>query len=356
MQPSAAPVEESNVIWMIKAVGSESGGDETDPIIDITFITAATFPWTLLPANVSGTAFHSIIQFHEQSSWTCNIKGKLNNCQRWFLSYFTTRDCDTNSRQITAGFWSKHRNEQWFELVYMDLAISGSSAFECAHNLGEFTLTTDTLLSTDGMHFTVPSQAGDFYLDEYGYIKLIFSSGATIKTVNLEQVTIKESSVPQNVLCDTCLLSGVGNLTILNSNHTNYQVRFLFDEATFSTSASVTFTMYFAIEYDFSRRRLKLEIRRRLDQTQVQTSVMLSLKSRFDEYLPFDNIFDDVDQSDYHNDVETLVDTPNGVSSSSSANMTVMILVSLLVIGSCCILIKKVITGRLQPHVEHIEI
>ena len=53
----------------------------------------------------------------------------------------------------------------------------------------------------DGGNWTNPDDFVEFALGEAGYIQIIFSSGGTIDSVALDDVTIHTSSMPQKPLC-----------------------------------------------------------------------------------------------------------------------------------------------------------
>jgi hypothetical protein len=201
-------------------------------------------------------------------------------CQEWSLSFYSELECTGSEREITAGFYSHYRDHSQWRSFDMPLTISGSSAFSCAEDLGEFTLTTEVLLSLDGGNWTNPDDFVEFALGEAGYIQIIFSSGGTIDSVALDDITIHTSSMPQKPLCSDCENFEHSPISVEKDDHKNFVIKFILTKPTFLVD-SVVFKMTFSVETSFGeRRKLEIEVpRRQLREIKsANAAVLLNLK------------------------------------------------------------------------------
>lgn len=139
------------------------------------------------------------------------------------------------------------------------------------------------LLSNDRENWTSQEDAEIFFIGEPGYVSIAFSSGATIKSVVLDDVTIETASVPKETMCNDCeTMPHIANITILDARHSSFQLSFVFSEDHFDNE-TIIFRMTFFVEYEFRRRRMAIEFDRRhlLSRRHTDSSLMLKLQSRY---------------------------------------------------------------------------
>lgn len=133
-------MDDALVVWVITGSAQEAS-IINGPLIDVTFKTATSSPWKLLSKNATSEHIAEMIQFEEISNQTCIYHGVAHYCQEWVVSFYSERECHEGGREINVDFWSKYRED--LRPISMSIVLSGSSAFECAQDLGSFELTSE---------------------------------------------------------------------------------------------------------------------------------------------------------------------------------------------------------------------
>jgi len=201
--PTVAPVKEALLVWISESMASESNTGV--PHIDIVFMTTVNKPWKLdrLTATGDDEVVQHIVTFEELDSEDCQLRGEIQNCQTWHLYFETTRNCDNHDRIVDVSFVAVYKDASTFEEIHIPLELGGSSALECAAELGEFGLTSDVFLSKDNVNYVPESSALMFESDGTVYMRIVVNSGHyPIEDVSLDDLTIYSNSVPAQLRCD----------------------------------------------------------------------------------------------------------------------------------------------------------
>jgi len=255
-------VSSLNVVWVLTAVAQELRGDV--PVVEMTFGTVTNAPWSLTYLDTRGADVFSVIsEYPLQESRACVYQDTSMTCQTWSIAFETQLDCTggDQTRAVEVVFNANAVDADTGDVLesmerIVPFLISGSSAFACAEDIGSFLLshtlyykyTEDSAWIAEGSSTVEPDKGIDFRVD--------FSSGATISSVNMIDLTIQTSElISPTVICTGC------PVTVLASD---YVYQYVFSYTFFSTmypTGSYSLMLSFEVEYEGSDRR---ELRRLL--------------------------------------------------------------------------------------------
>lgn len=255
--PTSAPFgdfKEDMLLWVLHGAAQEinENGEST---VEITFVTATQKPWTLSGNEVVlDTHVIQTIEFNETtSSFTCGPTF-TDICQTWKVVVEVNRECTNGIRNIHLNFFATRGHVS--HPFTLPVEISGSSAFSCAVDLGNFGMTTAVRYSN--------SEYGDWgasasaYLGETVWFEITFASGwYAISGISLDNFTITTSQLSNNPpICTDCHQTSAFSLGA-SAHPSKYVFGFRFDEPEFTTVA-YTLELDFKISFDLGAQTRRL--------------------------------------------------------------------------------------------------
>jgi hypothetical protein len=339
--PTESPIDDAFVVWMINAIASEISIDD-EPWIEVEFTTATSHPWTLDYENATSEYIVELHEFEKTEQWDCgNVNGRKSLCQTFSMKFTTKPDCDSARRDILITFLAEYTNSnshQQVKKVTLPIEISGSSAFQCAENIGTFEIATETWLSLDGDDFVAPSNISEVVIGEDLYLKVAFSSGTNnIETVGVEDILISTSSIPYNMRCTDCQDNANINFTVIDDSHSEFTFKITFAEEIFNEPQAVTIRFNFYVTYQLRRYLVEFSASDLLSSRAITQAISIILNESND---PTTTSVPSIIQSTEESEVEAKIVEPSAASvggdeESSFVIILVISVVLLVFLGSC---------------------
>jgi len=270
---------------MIDAVASEINKGQ-EPWIEVEFTTATSDPWILDIGNASSDHIVNVQKFNETNRWDCDVQGKDSICQRYVLEFSTTKECHTGRRDILVTFLAEYTNlrnslHSQVKKVTLPIELAGSSAFECAEYIGEFELTTEAFLSTDGETYHNPHNITELIIGDNLYMRVLFSSGTNnIESVGVDDISIGTSSLPSDSICTGCESHDDLDFTVYpdpEGSVTEYTFSMNFNQSVFKKPQPITMHVTFYVNYQGRRYLVSVPDFSILSTKNVATAIALVL-------------------------------------------------------------------------------
>jgi len=218
------------------------------------FTTATSHPWVLHHTRAESEHIVEIVQFEETYQGPCP-RDEDSICQRYVLKFTSDRECFTGARDVRVFFDAIYFEESNPHEVELPFQLSGSSIFDCADELQDFELTTETFVSHDEDNFVNPSDASSFLLGEPVYVQFIASSGVnTITGIDLVDVSITSASLPLAPICIDCENYSELNFERMESEQHELLFAFDLDSTLFSDLHAVSVQVMVDVLYGSGRR------------------------------------------------------------------------------------------------------
>jgi len=243
-----APVEDACLVYATHLVASEYSHGK-DPWIEMIFTTATNKPWTLERIRAHSRYVVFVHQFEETNTQNCTVQGVESLCQTWFLKFTTTRHCTKFNRDLEIAFLARYAHVSSYEEINIPIQFGGSSAFECAEDVGEFAITSQALVSTDGETYTTDAEADLFTVEQRGYIQIALSSASgAISSVELRDLKFYSSAMPSAVRCDEHC-KDLLNVQIIDSRYWRFTFSFFLAKVLFPYEEVVSVDIEMHVNY-----------------------------------------------------------------------------------------------------------
>jgi type VI secretion system secreted protein VgrG len=282
VSPTESPIDDAFVVWMINAVASEINKAQ-EPWIEVEFTTATSDPWVLDIGNASSEHIVNVEKFNETNRWDCIVQEKDSICQKYFLEFSTTKECHTGRRDILVTFLAEYTNlrdstHTQVKKVTLPIELAGSSAFECAEDIGSFELATEAFLSTDGSTYHNPHNVTELIIGANLYLRVVFSSGTNnIESVGVEDISIYTSSLPSDTICSSCESHNDLDFTEYDGSATEYTFSMNFNKTLFTTPQPITMQVTFYVTYQGRRYLVSIPDIANLGSKSVATAIQIVL-------------------------------------------------------------------------------